>query len=329
MRYRFPAFLAAAALVAAAPAGAQTASRAKTAKAWTPPRTPDGRPDLQGVWSNASLTPFERPRDLAEKEFFTPEEAATFVRKAIAAANRDRRGATPEEDVGLAYNELFFERGTNLSPNLRTSVVVDPPDGRVPALTPEARQAADLRAAAGRRRPERAQDFGLAERCLLWSTSGPPMVPGPYNNNYQIVQTRDHIAIDVEMAHDVRMIPLDGRSHASPAVRLWMGDSVGRWDGDTLVVDTTNFSDKTHFRGSDRNLHVTERFTRTGPETLEYRFTIDDPTAFTKPWTGEIVMTRTTGPLYEYACHEGNYALTNMLQGARAADQAEAAKKPE
>jgi hypothetical protein len=156
------------------------------------------------------------------------------------------------------------------------------------------------------------------------------MVPGPYNNYYQIVQTRDHVAIDVEMIHDVRIIPLNGRSHLPTSFRQWMGDSVGHWEGDTLVVDTTNFTDKTHFRGSDQNLHVVERFTRTGADTIQYRFTIDDPTAFTRPWTGEIVMSKARGPLYEYACHEGNYSLANMLAASRAkekTDATEAARK--
>ena len=147
------------------------------------------------------------------------------------------------------------------------------------------------------------------------------MVPGPYNNNYQIVQTRDAVLIDVEMIHDARTVAMNGRPHLDPKIRLWLGDSVGRWEGDTLVVDTTNFTDKTRYRGSDQNLHLIERFTRTGPDTLQYRFTIDDPTAFTKPWTGEIVMRKIDGPLYEYACHEGNYSLTNMLSAARLADK--------
>jgi hypothetical protein len=147
------------------------------------------------------------------------------------------------------------------------------------------------------------------------------MVPGPYNNNYQIVQTRDYVAINVEMIHDVRIIPLDGRPHVAPDVRLWMGDSIGRWEGDTLVVDTTNFTDETHFRGADRNLHLIERFTRINPETILYRFTVDDPSAFTRPWSGEIAMSSIPGPLYEYACHEGNYSLASMLSAARSEER--------
>ena len=297
-------------------------NQAKTAKAWTAPRTADDRPDLRGIWSNASLTPFERPKELAGKEFFTEEEAARFAKTVLDQSNRDRRGATPEEDVGGAYNEAWFDRGTKVASNLRTSIVVDPADGKVPPLTPAAREVAAARAAIQQHLPEGPEDFALPVRCILWPTAGPPMVPAGYNNYYQIIQTRDYVAIEIEMIHDVRIVPLDGRPHISPAIRRWMGDSVGHWEGDTLVVDTTNFTDQTHFRGADRNLHVVERFTRTGAETLQYRFTIDDPTAFTSPWTGEIAMSRASGPIYEYACHEGNYSLANMLSAARSQEKA-------
>jgi hypothetical protein len=321
MTRRSLALLATAAALAVAPASVLAQPKPKAPPT---PRTADGQPDLQGVWSNAGLTPFERPRELAGKEFFTEQEAAEFSARVNRQSNRDRRGATPEEDVALAYNEAFFDRGTKVYPTLRTSIVVDPADGRVPALTPAARDAAAERAAVQRRRPEGPQDFTLPVRCLLWPTAGPPMIPGPYNNNYQIMQTRDYVVIDVEMIHDVRIIPLDGRPHLPSSVRLWMGDSVGHWEGDSLVVDTTNFTDQTHFRGADRNLHLTERFTRINAETILYRFTVDNPTAFTRPWTGEIAMSRTTGPLYEYACHEGNYSLTSMLGAARSEEKAEA-----
>jgi hypothetical protein len=322
MNHRSLILLGAAAAIAVTPiqVGAQVPSR--PAKSWTAPRTPDGHPDLQGVWTNSSLTLFERPAEFAGKEFLTEKEAAVFAKRVVDQSNRDKRGATPEEDVAGAYNEAFFDRATKVGSNLRTSIVVDPPDGKVPPLTPAARDAAATRAAVQQRLPEKAEDFTLPVRCIVWGTSGPPMVPGPYNNNYQIVQTGDYVAIDVEMIHDVRIIPLDRREHISPSVRQWLGDSIGHWEGDTLVVDTTNFTDKTHFRGADENLHVIERFTRTGPDTLLYRFTIDDPTAFTKPWTGEIAMGKATGPLYEYACHEGNYSLSSMLAGARAEEAA-------
>jgi hypothetical protein len=223
--------------------------------------------------------------------------------------------------VNLAYNEAWFDRGTKVYSNLRTSIVVDPADGRVPALTPEARDAAAARAAVQSRRPEGPEDFPVAVRCLLLANAGPPMVSTAYNNNYASVQTRDSVGIDVEMIHDMRIIPLSGRPHISISIRRWMGDSVGHWDGDTLVVDTTNFTDKTHFRGSDQNLHLIERFRLMNANTIHYRFTVDDPTAFLKPWTGEIIMSRAPGPLYEYACHEGNYSLADMLRGARAEEK--------
>ena len=324
MNHRSLALFIAAAMVLAPPhtvAQTITSKQSKTAQPWTPPRTADGRPDLQGIWSNATLTPFERPTELEGKEFFTEAEATEFTKAALERANRDRRGATPQEDVDASYNEAWFERGTKIFSSLRTSIVVDPANGRVPPLTTAAREAAAARAMVEQRRPEGPEDLELWTRCILGRTSGPPMIPGAYNNNYQFVQTRDTTAIDVEMIHDVRIIPLDGRPHISSAIRLWMGDSVGHWEGDTLVVDTTNFTDKAHFHGSDRNLHVIERFTLTGPDTLQYRFTIDDPTAFTRTWTGEIIMSRAPGPLYEYACHETNYSLTDILAGARAEEK--------
>jgi len=301
-----------------------TGSRGRAAKASTTLLTANGQPDLQGTWSSASLSPFERPKEFAGKEFFTQEEAAQFAKRLLEQSNRDRRGATPEEDVAGAYNEAWFERGTKVASNLRTSIVVDPSDGKIPALTAEARNAVTTQAAIQRRRPEGPEDFTLPVRCIMWPTAGPPMVPAGYNNNYQIFQNRDYVAIYIEMIHDVRIIPLDGRPHIPSTIRQWMGDSRGHWEGNTLVVDTTNFTDKTHFRGSDRNLHVVERFTRTNADTILYRFTIDDPTAFTKPWTGEIAMSKAPGIIYEYACHEGNYSLSTMLAAARAEEKAEA-----
>lgn len=314
---------AAALFFATAYLSAQTAaSRAK------PPHTTDGRPDFRGVWSNATLTPFERPKELAGKEFFSAQEAAEFTRTMVERSNRDRRGATAQDDVNGAYNEAWFDRGSRIYSNLRTSIVVDPPDGRVPPLTSGARDAAAARAAVQARRPEGPEDFALPVRCLVWPTAGPPMISGPYNNNYEIVQTRDYVTIDVEMIHDMRIIPLDGRPHVPSSIRQWMGDPVGHWEGDTLVVDTTNFTDQTHFRGSDRNLHLTERFTMVDANTIQYRFTVDDPSAFVRPWTGEIILSRVLGPLYEYACHEANYSLVDMLRGARAEEKRAVKKDP-
>jgi hypothetical protein len=298
-----------------------TAASLPAAKNWTGPHTPDGQPDLQGLWTNATITPLERPKELTGKEKFTEQEAAEYEKRVLEETNKDRRDGSPEADVGRAYNDAWWDRGTKVVPTLRTSIVVDPPDGKVPALTAEAQKAAAARAAVLQRLPAGPEDRGLPERCILWPTAGPPMLPSAYNNNYQILQTPGYVVIFIEMIHDVRIIPLDGRPHLPGHIRQWMGDPRGHWEGNTLVVDTTNFSGKNPFRGSDGNLHLIERFTRIDPDTILYRFTVDDPTAFTKPWTGEAPMTKTPGPLYEYACHEGNYAMTNILSGARAEEK--------
>ena len=298
------------------------------AKTWTAPRTPDGQPDLQGIWSNATITPLERPKELAGKQFFTGQEAGEYEKRILQESNKDRRDGDREADVGRAYNDAWWDRGTRVVPTRRTSMVVDPADGRVPALTPAAQQREAARIEALRRPARGPEDRGLPERCIQWPTAGPPMLPSAYNNNYQILQTPGYVVILIEMIHDVRIIPLDGRPHLASSIRQWLGDSRGHWEGDELVVDTTNFTDKTPFRGSDRNLHLIERFKRIDAETILYRFTVDDPTAFTKPWSGEAPLTRTPGPIYEYACHEGNYGMTNILSGARADEKAaeEAAK---
>jgi hypothetical protein len=302
------------------PAAGQTKPGA--AKTWTAPRTPDGRPDLQGLWNNTTLTPLERPRNFSSKEFFTTEEEAAAYAKGIV----DRRAQDPNDGANdVADPNVWWERATTVVATGRTSLIIDPPDGRIPALTPEAqKRMAETRAATSQHPADRAADRSLQERCILSPTSGPPMLPGPYNNNYQIVQTPDYVMIAIEMIHDVRIIPLDGRPHLPPAIRKWLGDSVGHWENNTLVVDTTNFTDQTHFRGSDRSLHLIERFTRTGPETILYQSIVDDPTAFAKPWTAELPMVRSAGPMYEFACHEGNFALGRMLSIARQAETAAA-----
>jgi len=303
----------------AAPVAGQ--SRPGASRKWTAPLTPDGQPDLQGIWSNATLTPFERPKDLAGKPYFTEKEAAEYEKKVIREGNRDQRSSDATADLGGAYNEFWFDRGTKVVPTRRTSLVVDPPDGKVPTLTPAAQRAAAARQEISRRPPEDPEDFSLPVRCLVWPTSGPPMLPTAYNNNYQILQGPGYVAILTEMIHDVRMIPLDGRPHIPAKIRRWLGDSRGRWEGNTLVVDTTNFTDKTSLRGSDEDLHLIERFTRTGEDTILYEFTVDDPTAFTRSWKGEVPLTKAPGPIYEYACHEANYSMENMLKGARAQEK--------
>jgi hypothetical protein len=293
--------------------------------AWVAPGqtlTVDGQPDLQGIWSNATITPLERPADLAGKQTFTAEEAAAYEKKVVARNNADRRGASNAADVALAYNNFWYDRGTKAVGTRRTSLIIDPSDGHIPALTPEAQKHADeKRAWMQEHATDGPEGRSLGERCILWATAGPPMLPGPYNNNFQILQASDHVVILNEMIHDVRIIPLDGSPHLPANIRSWRGDSRGHWDGKTLVVDTTNLSDEYSFRGSDRNLHLIERFTRTSPDVLLYEFTVDDPTAFTRPWTAQIAVTSAKGPIFEYACHEGNYAMTDILAGARAAEK--------
>jgi len=296
---------------------------AAAAQSWKPPRTADGQPDLQGVWTNVTITPLERPADLAGKAFLTEQEAAEYEKRVVAANNVDRKDLPPEQDVNLAYNNAWYDRGTKVVGTRRTSLIVDPPDGRIPPLTPEAQKRQDdLRAAARGHQNDGPEGRSLAERCLLWPTAGPPMLPSFYNNNYQIVQAPGYVVIMVEMIHDARIIPLDGRGHLPQNVRQWMGDSRGHWEGNTLVVDTINFSDKTRFRGSGEKLHLTERFTRVDADTIRYEFTVDDPASFTKPWTAQIPMKKSEGSVFEYACHEGNYAMAGMLAGARADEKA-------
>jgi hypothetical protein len=311
------------AAVIAVPATGQAPQTNSVSKNGTPPRTPDGKPDLQGVWTNVTLTPLERPPELKDKAFFTPAEAAQYEKDVIQRNNADRRDGSAEADVGRAYNNFWYDRGTKVIPALRTSLIVDPPDGRIPFLTPAAQQRVAAQAEARRLHPaDGPEDRALTERCILWPTAGPPMLPGPYNNNYQIVQGPGYVAISVEMIHDVRIIYTDGRPHLPPDVRQWMGDPRGHWEGNTLTVDTTNFTSKTTVRGSGESLHLVERFTRASPDMILYEFTVDDPASFTKPWTAQIPMVKMDGPLLEYACHEGNYAMAGMLGGARAGEKA-------
>jgi hypothetical protein len=311
------------AMAIAAAAAGQTPTKTSSSKNWTPPRTPDGKPDLQGVWTNFTLTPLERPPELKDKAVFTPAEAAQYEKDVVQRNNADRRDGSAEADVGRAYNNFWYDRGTKVIPALRTSLIVDPPDGRIPPLTPAAQQRAAALAEVRRLHPaDGPEDRSLTERCILWPTVGPPMLPGPYNNNYQIVQAPGYVMIVVEMIHDVRIIPTDGSPHLPSNIRLWTGDSRGHWEGNTLVVDTTNFTGKTNFRGSGENLHLVERFTRAGPDMIRYEFTVEDPASFTRPWTAQVPMMKMDGPLVEYACHEGNYAMSGILGGARADEKA-------
>jgi hypothetical protein len=291
----------------------------------------DGHPGFDGIWNSATATPLERPLRLKDKAFFTPEEAAEWERQVVESNEEPPPDAAKKNTGTGTYNTVYREFGSRTVKTLRTSIVTDPEDGRIPALTPAAAEVKRRRVEAMRSGAS-AEDLGLQDQCLAFVTAGPPMLPYSYNSNYQIVQTKDAFVVHVEMNHDARIIHLDGGGHVPPGIRLWLGDSIGRWDGATLVVDTTNFNDGGGFYGDaggnfgwDRNLHLIERFSLLDADTLLYRFEIDDPTAFTQRWKGELTMARSTGPIYEYACHEGNYALTNLLRGYRASER-EAAK---
>jgi hypothetical protein len=291
------------------------------------PRTADGHPDLQGVWTNVTLTPMERPAAFAGKLNLSDAEAAVFenksndeVKAADGKADADFHRRAGSGETG-GYNALFIDRGSEMARVdgvKRSSLIIDPPDGKMPALTPEAR----ARLASMRRGGlDSVKDRPLSERCLMsfGSSSGPPMLPVLYNNNYEIVQTPDAVVILVEMIHDARIIRMNA-THSPDNVRQWLGDSVGHWEGDTLVVDTTNFNEQVSFRGSSKNLHVIERFSRPDGKTLLYRATVEDPTTFTKSFTIEYPFVATAGPIYEYACHEGNYSIVDILGGARKED---------
>lgn len=319
----------------AQPAAAGQTSRSTTALSDSLARTAWGDPDLQGMWDNGTITPIERPGDLADTPFLTEEQVAE--REQRAEENRFSDRAPRAGDVGT-YNRFWSDRGTRVVPSGQTSLIVDPSDGRIPLLTPKAiAQAGVLHAAATGRTVEDArqnarvpsyaapESFDTGERCI---TDGLPYLPGPYNNNYLIMQTPDHVAIYYEMYHDLRIIPLDGRPHLPREISHWLGDSRGHWDGDTLVVDTTNFKailgrfvrdDFNSLPG--RNLRLVERFTRIGPDMLAYEFTMEDQTTWTRPWTGTYPFTRTRNEIYEFACHEGNYAVPNALSGSRAQEK--------
>jgi hypothetical protein len=278
------------------------------------PRTPDGHPDLQGIWNNATQTPLQRPVALGAKQFYTDEELAQ-----LRLHNHDT-DALANGDPGT-YNQFWWEEGGLLK---QTSLIVDPPNGRMPPLTSAGeRRRADLRAR-GDDRFDNPEERNLAERCI---TRGAPKLPGGYNNNFQIVQTPGYVTIVQEMIHEARIIPLDGRPHAPTQVTSYLGDSRGRWEGDTLVVETTNFRrnvDETSYNccgGAAENLSVVERFTLVGNESIDYRYTVNDPTMFTRSWTVSVPMRRAAGPIYEYACHEGNIAMQGILRGGRAEDR--------
>ena len=335
--------LAATTALSSTPPGSQepksASTRSATVSRGTALHTPWGDPDLQGRWTNTTTTPFERPADLAGKQALTPQERA----ERDATAARGGGDYTPRPGDTGAYNAFWMEPG---KASAQTSLIVDPPDGKLPSLTPEARKYADAIEARRRVPPASWEDLNPYDRCITRGLPG-AMMPGFYNHNYQIVQAPGSVAIFVEMIHDIRIIPLDGRPHLGPGIRQWMGDSRGRWEGQTLIVETTNFNDKIdevtgnamrlpsgeplagryHAVFATSGLKLVERFTRVDADTIDYRFTVTDPATFTKSWTAATPMLRVREPIFEYACHEGNYAVPHMLSGARAQERADGAKK--
>lgn len=310
-------------------------SGASNRKTWKAPRTADGHPDLQGVWDYRTITPLERPTALGDRAELTADEAEAFEREENRRLNRDliddaKGGAQYPPGGVVPYNEFWYDRGDKLTGSRRTSLIVDPTNGRLPPYTPEGRQRENARAAAqrddqaGRPRADSYTDRPLQERCIVGFNAGPPMTPGAYNNNIQLFQTRDHVVILNEMVHDARIVPLDRRPHGS--IRQRKGDSRARWEGETLVVETTNFVGETSLAGSTANVRLTERFTRVDRDTLLYEFTVNDPSTWTQPWTAQNPMKRSQDLMYEYACHEGNYAMANMLAGARLREKEDATK---
>jgi len=316
------------------PAAAQTPKGT-----WTPPRTADGQPDLQGVWTNNTLTPLQRPKGLAGKEFYSEAELAGIQKQQRERLQRDydegegeppanHSGVPGAEPENVHYDHAQFGLDwlqSTVAWSRRTSLIVGP-EGTIPPLTPGAKQRlAEMAAKEKGHEFDSAKNRPLGARCLARETVGPPLLPTRYNSNFQIVQGRGYVVIETEEIHDARIIPLDGRPHLPPSIRQWLGDSVGHWEGNTLVIDTTNFTDLTPYRGA-QNLHVIERITRTDQDNILYQFTVEDPGYWTKPWSGEVPIKKMTGQLYEYACHEANYGLENTLRGARV-EEADAASK--
>ena len=303
-------------------AGAGSESRADSE--WSAPRTAWGVPDLRGVWDFRTITPLERPARLGEKQVFEDQEAAEFRVAELDRRDKDRRqsdGITAEQDVRNAYNQFWWDYGDELTEDKRTSLIVRPGNGRIPSLTPQAASRYGALREARARPPRTPVDRGVAERCILGFNAGPPYTPSAYNNNVHIFQSPGYAVLLIEMVNDARIIPMDGREHLPGHIRQWRGDARGRWDGDTLVVESRNFTDKTSFRGSGPGLVLTERFTRVTPDRLVYEYTVSDPESFEEPWTAQIPMKKTDEPMFEYACHEGNYSMFTMLDGARKAER--------
>ncbi len=297
-------------LAAAVGLSGQTPKGGKTSA----PRNADGHSDLQGIWDFAQLTPLERPSAFAGKNAISEEEAEEFAQQRIETTHKDRRDGGAAADVERAYNDFWWDFGTRIA--RQPSLVVDPPDGRIPDTTPGAKRRAEER----RGKFDNPEERPLPERCIVGFNSGPPMVPSAYNNNVEIVQGDGRVAIVNEMIHSARIVDLTRTKHHPASMRFLTGDSIGHWEGDTLVVDTTNFLMHAAFRGATPNMHLVERFTRVDRDTLRYEFTVSDPETWTRPWSASIPMRRTDDRMFEYACHEANYALAGVLKGARYQD---------
>jgi hypothetical protein len=288
-------------------------------------KTPWGDPDLQGTWSNQTLTPLERPAEFAGKPVLTQAEAEAYEAKLQRDTDADVRTRGTRRDLNTAYNDVWWDRGDKIVADRRTSLIVDPPDGKVPPLTPAGRARAEVERQLVASNVEDSaaswEDFDVYSRCIMRSAL--PRLSTGYNNNYEIVQTPGYVAILQEQMHETRIIPLNGLPHLTGSVRQWLGDSRGHWEGDTLVVETTNFTDEARgatFRQSTKNMTLVERFRRVDAGTIDYQFTVSDPDTWTRPWTAKLPWNRITGLVYEYACHEGNYSMGNMLKAARAAE---------
>jgi len=318
------AVIATASLVPVSVAGQAPTATAKqpTANTWSA-RTSWGEPDLQGTWNFATTTPLERPTDLSGKEVLSDAEV-----EELDVNLRTRQDSPPPPGNPGTYNQFWWDRGKSIG---RTSLIVDPAEGKLPPLSVEGQRRAAVRSEAlrGRGPADSYEDRPLDERCIVRLTGGPPMLPGGYNNNFQLIQQPGYVYILNEQVHNIRTIPMDGRPHFEQNIRQWAGDSRGHWEGNTLVVETTNFNEKRAFRGASENMRLIERFTRLSADSMEYQFTVDDPATWSKPWTAVIPARATQEPIYEYACHEGNYSIVNVLNGARVSEKAaaEAAKK--
>jgi hypothetical protein len=294
-------------------------SPAAKPSAYKMPRTADGVPDLTGDWTNATYTPLERPAQFAAKEFLTPQEAEAFVK-----ARDEALKAQPADNIhydDALWQSENYTKGVN---SLRTSLIVDPPDGKIPPLVEAARNrpvGPVVGEGQNLRRADSYENRTLAERCITWGNDGPPMMPVGYNANLDILQGPGYVIVRNEMIHSARVISTDGsRPHISGKIRNWSGDSRGRWEGNTLVVETTNFNDRTRFRNSTASLKVTEKFTRTDANTIDYQYTVEDPNTWTRAWTAAVPLRKVPGPIYEYGCHEGNYGLPNILRAQRVED---------